>query len=159
MNAFDIIQFFYNKEEHYPISDIFMERYQQSGGGYLDFARKTGHCVCKNLHEPNQKWHLFESWLLQTAAGNKEKPLEKIRVNGFKCPELLLWMAEAAGVETERICEAAKYAGEKIDLIRRENPKCSYSAESVRYLNQKMKQNHEQTFWEMIVEKVTCDKK
>lgn len=30
---------------------------------------------------------------------------------------------------------------------------------SVCYLNQKMKQNHEQTFWEMIVEKATCDKK
>jgi len=30
---------------------------------------------------------------------------------------------------------------------------------SVCYLNQEMKQNHEQTFWEMIVEKVTCDKK
>ena len=110
MNAFDIIQFFYNKEEHYPVSDKFMERYQQLSGGYLDFARMTGHCVCKNLHEPNQKWHLFESWLLQTAAGNKEKPLEEIQVKGFKCPELLLWMAEALGEKRTALKKAVDTA-------------------------------------------------
>jgi len=154
MKAFEMIMFFYNKDEHYPISDRFIEQYQQLDDGYLDFAKKTGHCINKNLHEPNQKWHLFESWFLQTVAEKKTNSLDEIYSNGFLCPELLLWMAEAAGVEEKYIYEASEYAREKIDEIRRDNPKCKYSAAEVRYLNRKMKEKYEETFWEKIVEKV-----
>ena len=78
MKAFEMIMFFYNKDEHYPISDRFIEQYQQLDDGYLDLAKKTGHCINKNLHEPNQKWHLFESWFLQTVAEKKTNSLDEI---------------------------------------------------------------------------------
>jgi len=158
MKAYDMIMFFYNKDEHYPISDKFIEQYQQLSGGYLDYALKTGHCINRSLHEPNQKWHLLESWFLQTVAEKEETSLEKINTKGFKCPELLLWMAEAAGVEEEYINKASDYAAEKIDEIRREDPKSKYSAKSVSYLNNKMKENYNQTFWDMIVEKVKIER-
>ena len=55
--------FLQNKKEHYPLSDEFIERYQQTDGGYIDTAKKLGLLVDKEQHEPNQKWHFFTSWL------------------------------------------------------------------------------------------------
>ena len=71
MNSYELIMFYYDKAEHYPISDRFIEKYQQRKNGYLDFAKKTGHLISANCHEPNQKWHLFESWFLQTVEEKK----------------------------------------------------------------------------------------
>ena len=59
----DIALFLEDKKEHYPFSDEFVEKYQQSSGGYISNAKKAGLVVDKQLHEPNQKWHFFESWL------------------------------------------------------------------------------------------------
>ena len=62
----DIADFLEGKKEHYPLSDEFIERYQQTSGGYIDNAKKAGLTVDKQQHEPNQKWHFFESWLYPT---------------------------------------------------------------------------------------------
>ncbi len=37
INSLDLIKFYYDKAEHYPISDRFIEEYQQRSGDYLDF--------------------------------------------------------------------------------------------------------------------------
>lgn len=47
----DIASFLETKKEHYPLSDEFIERYQQSGGGYLDYARQLGLLVNKEQHD------------------------------------------------------------------------------------------------------------
>lgn len=55
----EMADFLSQKKEHYPLSDEFIEKYQQDGGGYIDYARQKGLVVDKTLHEPNQKWHFL----------------------------------------------------------------------------------------------------
>lgn len=104
-----------DKKEHYPLSDEFAARYQQSKGGYIDFAHKTGHLVDVQKHEPNQKWHFFESWLLQSFRDGSicwENDAGKVVYRRIQCPELLLWILEAAGVDLSKV-EAAKEIAER----------------------------------------------
>ena len=49
----DIAQFLETKKEHYPLSDEFIERYQQKSGGYIENAQKAGLLVDKLHHESN----------------------------------------------------------------------------------------------------------
>ena len=56
------------QQEHYPVSDEFIKKYQQSPNnhkGYIYYAWETGHIIDRNLAEPNQKWHFFESYILR----------------------------------------------------------------------------------------------
>lgn len=75
-------------------------------------------------------------------------------MRGFKCPELLLWLAEAAEVEEQLVREAAAYASERIDLIRRENPDGAYSSEAVKYMNEMFKKKYGETLWVKTVNKI-----
>lgn len=110
-----------DKKEHYPISDEFIKNYQQSPAnknGYVYFAWEEGCEICSKKAEPNQKWHFFESYIsilikqgkiqLDDDAGKRYKKL--------KCPELLLWIAEAVGIDSEIVNEASKKAKEIIDI-------------------------------------------
>lgn len=109
-----------DKKEHYPVSDEFIKNYQQSPvnkDGYVFFAWKTGHIICREIAEPNQKWHFFESYMLIMIAQGKiqlDDDAGKWYKN-LKCPELLLWIAEAVGIDSEIVNEAAKRAREIID--------------------------------------------
>ena len=38
------------KKAHYPLSDEFIERYQQTGDGYISYAKTLGMTVSKELH-------------------------------------------------------------------------------------------------------------
>ena len=57
----DIYDFLLTKSAHYPLSDEFIEKYQQTSGGYLDYAKELGKIVDKERHEPDQKWHFIDS--------------------------------------------------------------------------------------------------
>ena len=112
-----IADFLITKKEHYPLSDEFIERYQQSSGGYLDYAKQVGHVVDKSIHEPNQKWHFFDSWYYRTieeeaAEGNDfETASAKSRVYSMLlCPELLLWIYEACDVSPSKVKKAKDVA-------------------------------------------------
>ena len=59
----DFCDYLSDKSEHYPLSDEFIEHYQQTSGGYIDYAKQVGILVDRTLHSPNQKWHFFTSWL------------------------------------------------------------------------------------------------
>lgn len=150
------IKFFFDKKEHYPISDEFIEKYQQKDDGnkysYITYAHNTGHVVDSKLHEPNQKWHLYESYFICKLI-EKEGDLD-FTMRGFKRPELLLWLAEAAEVEERFVREAATYASEKIDSIRRENPDGAYSSEAVKYMNDMFKEKYDETLWVKTVNKI-----
>ena len=104
-----------DKKEHYPLSDEFIERYQQASGGYIDTAKKNGVLVDKYQHSPNQKWHFMTSWYqvsLDDGSLQKTDSAKKRIYNGLKCPELLLWIFEAMGADNVKIRAAKKVAEE-----------------------------------------------
>lgn len=109
----DIADFLEGKKEHYPLSDEFIEKYQQSSGGYIDNARKAGLIVDKEQHEPNQKWHFFESWLYPTIEEGMswDESAENRVYKKLLCPELLLWIYEACEVDPAKV-KAAKEVAE-----------------------------------------------
>lgn len=105
--------FLIDKNEHYPLSDEFIEHYQQPRGGYIKFARDTGHLVDRKRHEPNQKWHFFESWLIRSFVNGSvcwNKEAEKAVYKRIQCPELLLWLLEAVGVDSSSVKSAKEIA-------------------------------------------------
>ncbi|AGA68847.1 hypothetical protein Desdi_1337 [Desulfitobacterium dichloroeliminans LMG P-21439] len=129
----EVIAFYKNKNSHYELSDEFVKKYQQPKGGYIEYAIELGLTVNKSLAEPNQRWHLLESYYGQK---KEQKKLDldakatcwdlKWQNGGFICPELLLWMAEAAGYniseamqEAEKLCVDNKrsQAHEKIKKL------------------------------------------
>jgi hypothetical protein len=108
-----ISDFLQTKLEHYPLSDEFIERYQQTSGGYIDNAKKAGLIVDKQMHEPNQKWHFFESWLYPSIDDGTLTWDESAKSRVYSkllCPELLLWIYEACGVDPNKVREAKKIA-------------------------------------------------
>lgn len=152
MKGMSVVGYFINKNEHYPVSDEFIENYQQQDDGnsdsYITFAHKTGHLVNAKEHEPNQKWHLLEAYYLMKLAKHNEG------IGVFRCPELLLWMAEAAGVNPELVTEAAGYAKEKIDEIRNNDANAAYASKAASYMNQRFKEKYNKTLQVMIAERV-----
>ena len=108
----DMERFLLTKNEQYPITNEYVELYQQASGGYIDNAKKAGLVVDKSQHLPSQKWHYFESWLYATIEeGMSWDASASDRSYGkFSCPELLLWIIEATGVETEKVIEAKNIA-------------------------------------------------
>lgn len=60
---------------------------------------------------------MFESYLFRLLAEEKlllDSSTKKV-YGGLKCPELLLWIAEASGVDSSKVEEASKFAKEIID--------------------------------------------
>ncbi len=121
------------KKAHYPLSDEFSEKYQQTDGGYLDNADKADIPCDRQLHEPNQKWHFFESWFYPSIddgsitwdADAKSRVYSKLL-----CPELLLWIYEACGVEPVKVrnamlaAEAGKTSGLAVTSIAKNMRSC-----------------------------------
>ncbi len=108
----DMERFLLTKGEQYPITNEYVELYQQASGGYISNALKAGLVVDKSQHLPSQKWHYFESWLYPTIeegmlwdASASDRSYSK-----FACPELLLWIIEATGVDSEKVREAKDIA-------------------------------------------------
>ena len=108
----DMERFLLTKNEQYPITNEYVELYQQESGGYIANALKAGLVVDKSQHLPSQKWHYFDSWLYATidegmlwSASASDRSYGK-----FSCPELLLWIIEATGVDSEIVTEAKNIA-------------------------------------------------
>lgn len=114
------MKFLCSKKEHYPISDEFVRKYQQAPtnkNGYIFYAWEVGHLIQKRMAEPNQKWHFFDAYILKLLEANKVNLDDSAkRIYGrIKCPELLLWIAEASGIESEIVEDASKEAKNIID--------------------------------------------
>lgn len=78
-------------------------------------TNKKGHLVDKERHEPNQKWHFFDSWLYQSLDDGSitmDADAKRRVYTGLLCPELLLWIYEASGVDPIKV-KAAKEVAEK----------------------------------------------
>ena len=108
----DMERFLLTKDEQYPITNEYVELYQQESGGYIANAIKAGLVVDKSQHLPSQKWHYFESWLYATIEeGMMWDASASDRSYGkFSCPELLLWIIESTGVDSAKVREAKDIA-------------------------------------------------
>lgn len=136
-----------NKKEHYDISDDFVKAYQQSPSsyeGYTHYAWKIGKVVHMESAEPNQKWHFFESYISRNEKINLNDDAKKI-YNQIKCPELLLWIAEACNVE-KKIIKTASIEAKKI-IERNEKQARNKAGIKIR----------KQIPWEMIEAKIQED--
>ncbi len=146
----EFTEFLSTKKEHYPLSDEFIEKYQQTSGGYLDTARNMGLLVDKEQHEPNQKWHFFTSWFDASIKDGTVKLTDdpkNVVYNRLLCPELLLWIFEASGVnptkvrKAKEVAEAGKASGTRVATIasnmRKEVPYEDIYNNVVKYLEAK----------------------
>ena len=108
----DMERFLLTKDEQYPITNEYVELYQQASGGYISNALKAGLTVDKSQHLPSQKWHYFESWLYPTIEEGMlwDASASDRSYGRFSCPELLLWIIEATGVDSEKVREAKDIA-------------------------------------------------
>ena len=108
----DMERFLLTKNEQYPITNEYVELYQQESGGYIDNAKKAGLVVDKAQHLPSQKWHYFESWLYPTIEEGMlwDVSASNRSYGAFSCPELLLWIIEATGVDSQKVIEAKNIA-------------------------------------------------
>lgn len=108
----DMERFLLTKNEQYPITNEYVELYQQESGGYISNAIKAGLVVDKTQHLPSQKWHYFQSWLYPTIEEGMlwDASASDRSYGKFSCPELLLWIIEATGVDSEKVTEAKNIA-------------------------------------------------
>lgn len=94
----EFIEYCSSKEDKPEHTTKFIKRYQQTNSGnctYLHEAIIQGKMIYKCKGEPNQKWHLLESWYKYNAEEISDKPITYWC--GLRCPELLLWIAEVSG--------------------------------------------------------------
>ena len=76
------------KDEPCPITERLIKGgYQQEGNGYISYAKEVGKEIDYRNAEPNQWWHLIESYCKRT---DPEAGFDRTIV----CGELILWMAE-----------------------------------------------------------------
>ena len=130
-----LIEFYKKCESHYTNTDSFIREFQQkdttAGKGYMANAHSAKRYkkkykinvefdINKDTAEPNQKYHFlcsyyedYISWgdydWTTSELWNKEKKL-----TDFRCPELLLWLVEAANVYTDEEMKAITEEAKKI---------------------------------------------
>ncbi|MCD7810848.1 MAG: hypothetical protein LUG91_03185 [Ruminococcus sp.] len=83
-----------NKDE-YEADKLVNDGYGQTKGGYRDNAQKF------NIKDITQKWHFTESYYKSIKDTNKKPTFFYLR-----CPELLIWIAEVAGLNNDLIQKA-----------------------------------------------------
>ena len=111
----EFVRFIETKKEHYPLSDQLTERYQQKSGGYIENGPAAGIVVDKEQFSPNQKWHFLHSWFYPSIEDGDitwdASAYSRVYVN-LRCPELVIWIYEACGVNPSKVREAAKISEE-----------------------------------------------
>ena len=113
--------------EHKEDCDYFADQYVKDGygqvkGGYFAIAKKTdGVVILQEEAEPSQKWHMIDSYYKgKIESGfDMQTPASLGRI---MCPQLMLWIAEIAGLDRD-ILVRAKLAA--IDFEKKQNTKNS----------------------------------
>ena len=91
MNIRQVKEFYKDKENTpCPLTERLIKAdYQQTGGGYIDLAKKRGLIVDHTKAEPTQYWHLMKEYIPTV-------PEDKKFSKSIVCGELIFWMAEVA---------------------------------------------------------------
>ena len=77
-----------------PITESLIKAgYQQTGGGYIDRAKREGVIVDYRMASPTQWWHL----MIYCQSRKPSQPFTRTIV----CGELIFWMAEVSGYVAE----------------------------------------------------------
>lgn len=132
MNLKEFCSHLENSSDYYDVSDGFMiDGYMQGVvdgkiikfNGYIRKAKNEGK-IDETTRKVSQKWHLFYSYL----PGYEDRDAPKC-YNRLRCPELLLWIAEASGVNDDYIKKATTKAKETIDKKGSRYGRCSAASE------------------------------
>jgi len=94
----EFIKYCEKQEEKPQNTTEFIKTYQQQNSGkgtYLHNAIVEGKMIYKCEGEPNQKWHLINSWYSDRKDDISEKCVRAWC--GLQCPELMIWIAEVSG--------------------------------------------------------------
>ena len=91
MNIHQVKEFFKDKKNTpCPLTERLIKAgYQQTGGGYIELAKKHGLTVDYTKAEPTQYWHLMEEYIPSV-------PEDKTFSKSIVCGELIFWMAEVS---------------------------------------------------------------
>ena len=100
MNIRQVKEFFEDKENALCqlTERLIKAGYQQTGGGYIDLAKKRKITVDYTKAEPTQYWHLTEEYIPSV-------PEDKIFSKSIVCGELIFWMAEVSKAVPEEKLE------------------------------------------------------
>lgn len=100
MNIRQVEEFFKDKNNTpCPLTERLIKAgYQQTGGGYIDLAKKRGLTVDYTKAEPTQYWHLTEEYIPSV-------PEDKVFSRSIVCGELIFWMAEVSKAVPEEKLE------------------------------------------------------
>lgn len=96
-----------HKEDCDYFADQYVKlKYGQVKGGYFAIAKKAdGVVISQEEAEPSQKWHMIDSYYKKKIDNgfDMQTPASLGRI---MCPQLMLWIAEVAGLKS-RILEQA----------------------------------------------------
>lgn len=100
MNIRQVKEFFEDKgDTPCPLTERLIKAgYQQTGGGYIDLAKKRKLIVDYTKAEPTQYWHLTEEYIPSV-------PEDKVFSRSIVCGELIFWMAEVSKAVPEEKLE------------------------------------------------------
>ena len=100
MNIRQVEEFFKDKNDTLcPLTERLIKAgYQQTGGGYIDLAKKRKLIVDYTKAEPTQYWHLTEEYIPSV-------PEDKVFSRSIVCGELIFWMAEVSNAVPEEKLE------------------------------------------------------
>ena len=100
MNIRQVKEFFEDKENApCPLTERLIKAgYQQTGGGYINLAKKRKIIVDYTKAKPTQYWHLTEEYIPSV-------PEDKVFSRSIVCGELIFWMAEASRAVPEEKLE------------------------------------------------------
>lgn len=102
-------------DPHLEIGDYIADEYVKEGygqvrGGYYDVAYKNNVVILKETAEPSQKWHLIDSYYALKQKNGNFNMHTNANLSGIMCPQLMLWIAEIAGLNKELIKTAKDLA-------------------------------------------------
>jgi hypothetical protein len=129
MNTKKVKSFYENKKDFpCPLTEQLIKAgYQQTNGGYIAHAKKNSENGLKIDYreaEPNQWWHLIESY-----CGNTEPDVEFTKK--IQCGELIFWMAEVANCvdnsKMEELVNAIIASGKPINVRSETKPNVKYN--------------------------------
>lgn len=95
---------------NYIADEYVKEGYGQVRGGYFDVAYKNNIVILKETAEPSQKWHLIDSYYALKQKDGNFNMHTKANLSRIMCPQLMLWIAEIAGLNKELIKTAKELA-------------------------------------------------
>lgn len=100
-----------NKDGNEYLADFYVKKgYGQVKGGYFEEAYILEKKIYKPEAEPSQKWHLIVPYYDYKIEKQQINMQEKANLGRIVCPQLMLWIAEIAGLNQNILKSAMEHA-------------------------------------------------